>query len=318
MSEGREREREKERGMLEELVAGGAEGLVLLQDSVSCEGHTLLKSFVAASARRGESVHVINFDIPEEEFKAGFTPDVASQLFIHDGFRDPLGWTGARGGLTVGDFSAPQLVLRFSQAAQGPATLVLDSLSWLLLRLPFPSVCQVLAQLPKKANTAGVRIRTLVALLHGDLHPPEQLKALHSLARVVVTLKQGDGSPRVAVTLHRKRRNKVVQKKEYFTVLSGFALKHLGEPSPAAVSGEEVIQKDDASAVADPTANLTFNLRLSEAERRAKESVPLPYQFSEEKKSSLLQGPTGQGKIYYEPDAADDIDDEDPDDDLDV
>ncbi|XP_003229953.4 elongator complex protein 5 isoform X2 [Anolis carolinensis] len=291
MSEGREREREKERGMLEELVAGGAEGLVLLQDSVSCEGHTLLKSFVAASARR---------------------------LFIHDGFRDPLGWTGARGGLTVGDFSAPQLVLRFSQAAQGPATLVLDSLSWLLLRLPFPSVCQVLAQLPKKANTAGVRIRTLVALLHGDLHPPEQLKALHSLARVVVTLKQGDGSPRVAVTLHRKRRNKVVQKKEYFTVLSGFALKHLGEPSPAAVSGEEVIQKDDASAVADPTANLTFNLRLSEAERRAKESVPLPYQFSEEKKSSLLQGPTGQGKIYYEPDAADDIDDEDPDDDLDV
>nr|XP_003229953.3 PREDICTED: elongator complex protein 5 [Anolis carolinensis] len=291
MSEGREREREKERGMLEELVAGGAEGLVLLQDSVSCEGHTLLKSFVAASARR---------------------------LFIHDGFRDPLGWSGARGGLTVGDFSAPQLVLRFSQAAQGPATLALDSLSWLLLRLPFPSVCQVLAQLPKKANTAGVRIRTLVALLHGDLHPPEQLKALHSLARVVVTLKQGDGSPRVAVTLHRKRRNKVVQKKEYFTVLSGFALKHLGEPSPAAVSGEEVIQKDDASAVADPTANLTFNLRLSEAERRAKESVPLPYQFSEEKKSSLLQGPTGQGKIYYEPDAADDIDDEDPDDDLDV
>uniref|UniRef100_H9GUJ5 Elongator complex protein 5 n=1 Tax=Anolis carolinensis TaxID=28377 RepID=H9GUJ5_ANOCA len=240
------------------------------------------------------------------------------RLFIHDGFRDPLGWSGARGGLTVGDFSAPQLVLRFSQAAQGPATLALDSLSWLLLRLPFPSVCQVLAQLPKKANTAGVRIRTLVALLHGDLHPPEQLKALHSLARVVVTLKQGDGSPRVAVTLHRKRRNKVVQKKEYFTVLSGFALKHLGEPSPAAVSGEEVIQKDDASAVADPTANLTFNLRLSEAERRAKESVPLPYQFSEEKKSSLLQGPTGQGKIYYEPDAADDIDDEDPDDDLDV
>nr|XP_060635860.1 elongator complex protein 5 [Anolis sagrei ordinatus] len=303
--------------MLEELVAGGAEGLVLLQDSVSCEGRTLLKSFVAASARRGESVHVINFDVPEEGFKAGFTPEVASRLFIHDGFQDPLGWSGAGSGITVRDFSAPQLVLRLSQAAQGPATLVLDSLSWLLLRLPFPSVCQVLAQLPKRANTVGVRIRTFVALLHGDLHPPEQLKALHALARSVVTLKQGDGGPRVAVTLYRKRRNKVVQKKEYFTVLPGFALKHLGEPSPAAVSGE-VTEKDDATDVADPTANLTFNLRLSEAERRAKESVPLPYQFSDEKKSSLLQGPTGQGKIYYEPDAADDIDDEDPDDDLDV
>lgn len=33
----------------------------------------------------------------------------------------------------------------------------------------------------------------------------------------------------------------------------------------------------------DPTSNLTFNLRLSEGERQAKEKVDLPFVFSEEK-----------------------------------
>ena len=36
------------------------------------------------------------------------------------------------------------------------------------------------------------------------------------------------------------------------------------------------------------------------------------------RKLSLLQKPAGQAKIFYEPDAADDVDEEDPDDDLDV
>lgn len=34
---------------------------------------------------------------------------------------------------------------------------------------------------------------------------------------------------------------------------------------------------------ADPTSNLTFNLRLSEEERKAKEKVALPFVFSQEK-----------------------------------
>lgn len=34
---------------------------------------------------------------------------------------------------------------------------------------------------------------------------------------------------------------------------------------------------------ADPTANLTFNLHLSETEREAKEKVALPFVFSQEK-----------------------------------
>nr|XP_028559070.1 elongator complex protein 5 [Podarcis muralis] len=311
--------------MLGELVAGGVEGLVLIQDSVACEGRTLLKSFVEASARRGESVHVFSFEVPEEEFKAGFSAEVNSRIQFHDAFRDPLGWAREPRGFTLGDFSASEMVGRLTPGSLGPATIVLDSLSWLLLRLPFAGVCQVLPQLPRRAKAAGLKIARLVTLVHGDLHHLGQLETLHALARVVVALEpapwnvsQRDEAPRVAVTLHRKKGGKVLRKKERFMLLPGFLLKHLGELPRDGVSEGDRPEDGKALPTADPAANLTFNLRLSESERRAKESVPLPYQFSDEKKSSLLQTPTSQGKIYYEPDAADDIDEEDPDDDLDV
>ncbi|XP_060541213.1 elongator complex protein 5 isoform X2 [Pantherophis guttatus] len=274
--------------MLEALLSGAAEGLLLLQDAVACEGRSLLKSFVTAAAQRAECLHVLSFDLSELEFKAGLSTEVTSRILFHDAFPDPLGWCGRGSGLTLGEFSASGLASRLASTSQGSATIVLDSLSWLLLRLPFPSVCQVLAQLPRRANAAGLKIVRIVALVHGDLHPPAQLDVLKTLARLVVTLqpgpgsgRSGDGTPQTAVVLHRER-------------------------------GKRLLQK------VDPTARLTFNLRLTEAERQARESVPLPYHFSEEKKSSLLQTSTEEGKIYYEPDAADDFDEEDPDDDLDV
>ncbi|KAI9261575.1 Elongator complex protein 5 [Phascolomyces articulosus] len=61
----------------------------------------------------------------------------------------------------------------------------------------------------------------------------------------------------------------------------------------------------------DPTANLSFNLSLTDNQRRAKDNVELPYMKIQEQ-----QQPSGV--IYYEPDAGDDFDDEDPDDDLDI
>lgn len=70
----------------------------------------------------------------------------------------------------------------------------------------------------------------------------------------------------------------------------------------------------------DPTTHLTFNLRLSKKEKEAKDSLTLPFQFSSEKQQALLCPVSGQATshIFYEPDAYDDLDQEDPDDDLDI
>lgn len=65
---------------------------------------------------------------------------------------------------------------------------------------------------------------------------------------------------------------------------------------------------------------MTFNLHLSKKEREAKDSLTLPFHFSSEKQQALLRpGPAqATSRIFYEPDAYDDLDQEDPDDDLDV
>ncbi|KAG0310625.1 hypothetical protein BGZ97_012441 [Linnemannia gamsii] len=62
----------------------------------------------------------------------------------------------------------------------------------------------------------------------------------------------------------------------------------------------------EESQTADPAANLSFNLNLTEEQRKAKNDTVLPYLKTQE----------STGAIYYEPDAADDFDDDDPDDDL--
>jgi len=83
----------------------------------------------------------------------------------------------------------------------------------------------------------------------------------------------------------------------------------------------------------DPTQNLSFNLSLSESQQRSRAEVPLPY--AHEGLTSHIEyiplvclfNCTGQridmarsntGVIFYDPDSADDIDDDDPDDDLDI
>ena len=67
----------------------------------------------------------------------------------------------------------------------------------------------------------------------------------------------------------------------------------------------------------DPTANLTFSLTLTEREKGDRAKAPLPYVKSELEKQQLLRR-AGSGAIFYTPDDADDFDDSDPDDDLDI
>ncbi|KAJ1676170.1 hypothetical protein EV182_008723, partial [Spiromyces aspiralis] len=70
----------------------------------------------------------------------------------------------------------------------------------------------------------------------------------------------------------------------------------------------------------DPTANLSFNLRLTDEQRKAKESVELPY-MKAQVASAQMQGEREYqeaGQIIYQPDADDDWDEDDPDDDLEI
>ncbi|KAG8219852.1 hypothetical protein J3R82DRAFT_830 [Butyriboletus roseoflavus] len=65
----------------------------------------------------------------------------------------------------------------------------------------------------------------------------------------------------------------------------------------------------------DTTQTLSFNLKLTPSQEKSRGQVPLPYAHEGKPMPSV---PSMKGAIFYEPDSADDIDDDDPDEDLDI
>jgi len=66
----------------------------------------------------------------------------------------------------------------------------------------------------------------------------------------------------------------------------------------------------------DPTQNLSFNLNLTPEQQQSRAQVPLPYAH-EGKPTERVDLPP-PAAILYDPDSADDLDDDDPDEDLDI
>ncbi|XP_036308184.1 elongator complex protein 5 isoform X2 [Pipistrellus kuhlii] len=273
--------------MLESLSGHG--GLVLLRDSVEWEGRSLLKALIRQAALR---------------------------LVYHDLFQDPLNWSNTGEALPGGALGVLRAMRR--RAGPGPVTIALDSLSWLLLHLPCTALCQALHALSRqdshRDDSSPVEHVCVLGLLHEELHGRGPLEALSSLAQTEVTL-SGTGGQASAHILYRRPQHRLTHKIQWFSILPDFSLDLQGE-SPL----KSQPHPDPRTHPVDPTTHLTFNLHLSEKEKEVKDSLTLPFQFSSEKQQALLCRGLGQptSRIFYEPDAYDDLDQEDPDDDLDI
>ncbi|XP_054608869.1 elongator complex protein 5 isoform X2 [Dunckerocampus dactyliophorus] len=292
--------------MLHELLQGADAGwLLLIQDSCSCSGRPLLWSFIKSASIRKEVVHVLSFEVSEDEMEKRLKGSPTERLHFHDAYSDPLGWTdGGGAAFTVDRFCSEEVTRCVKRSSQlRPAILVIDSLSWILRHHSTPAVCQTLQQLKK-----GGVIRNIIALLHSDMHQLGTPASLCHLATSLVTVAAGLNGNEAKIT-KRLKSGKVLQDEETFTIMEDLTV--IGQSKP---SNAMQLQEQET----DPAANLTFNLRLSDAERDTKEKLALPFVFSKEKKAALLNPGAGMGRIMYEPDANDDYDQEDPDDDLDV
>ncbi|KAL1737346.1 hypothetical protein EV714DRAFT_266150 [Schizophyllum commune] len=78
------------------------------------------------------------------------------------------------------------------------------------------------------------------------------------------------------------------------------------------LSGKSKAPEEAPTTGLPPDMNVSFNLALSEAQQQARAQVPLPYAHEGQLQTS------NTGAILYDPDSADDIDDDDPDEDLDI
>uniref|UniRef100_A0A8P0NXP8 Elongator complex protein 5 n=1 Tax=Canis lupus familiaris TaxID=9615 RepID=A0A8P0NXP8_CANLF len=284
--------------------------------SVEWEGRSLLKALVKKSALCGEQVHILGCEVSEDEFREGFDSSINSRLVYHDLFRDPFNWSQAGEALPGGPLGALRALCRRTEP--GPVTIALDSLSWLLLHLPCTTLCQALCALSQQHSPLGgsppVEPVRVLGLLHMELHGPGPMGALSSLAQTEVTL-SGTAGQALAHILCQRPRQHPTHQTQCFSILPDFSLDLQEGPLL-----ESQPHPDPHIPPVEPTTHLTFNLNLSKKEREAKDSLTLPFQFSSEKQQALLRpGPSqATSNIFYEPDVYDDLDQEDPDDDLDV
>ncbi|XP_053484999.1 elongator complex protein 5 isoform X3 [Ictalurus furcatus] len=298
--------------MLSEVLQGAESGgFVIIRDTACYSGRRLLKYYINCALKRGEAVHVLGFEVPEHELCAGLDSNYLHLFHFHSAYTDPLGWT-KQSLFTVKHFSATEITLLLQETHHANASvLVIDSLSWVVRHHDTVTVCQELQKLRK----AGGSVRMIFGLLHTDLHQQGIVGTVSHVASTVISVTpMNNARYAMAKTSQRKKSGKVMQKEEFFSLTEDLTLSIETKPNQSGNVQTDLHTKSEV----DPTSNLTFNLHLSEVEREAREKVALPFVFSEEKKSALLRPGRGSGRIMYEPDANDDIDEEDPDDDLDV
>lgn len=303
----------------------GQEGssFLLFEDSRTHSGRLLLYALANQISERFDQFHVFTTELSPDETSSYIGSEVSSKLILHDIWTDPLGWNNPAEEtdplkLNPGSDFISRLCCRLAPSVS-KIVVVIDTISSFLPYHTDSQMCSaILSLVTASERISDIQNVQVLGLLHSDLHSEKTVKALRYLATTQIKLSVEDPSLStirdahgVFEILQNKKNGKVKRQKEVYRVDGNHHLE---------LSVYDQQQKQENShgndAQPDPTANLTFNLTLKESERIAKEKVVLPY-ISNKDKSELVT-PPGYGQIFYEPDDADDFDEEDPDDDLDI
>ncbi|PSN48608.1 hypothetical protein C0J52_18659 [Blattella germanica] len=180
---------------------------------------------------------------------------------------------------------------------------IIDSLSPLILNIGFANCYRQLHKLMRCK-----KVMQSVCLVHEDSMPDAHilLPQLQHLATTTIRVeppsKNSKGNPISSLT-HKKPGGRVAREVEFYrSEIDGKFTSHKLE----AVKGKLEAPSDESTLPQDLT---TFKLSLGSQEKQARSELVLPYVRTNEDKG---------GKVFYQPDAGDDWDEEDPDDDLDI
>jgi len=224
--------------------------------------------------------------------------------------------------------------------SKGSGTLLIfDSISRLILRHGMPRVSRLLHAL-SRATPSATSITSLytsqssstsgsfdlvLCLIHRDMHAEEdELKRLEHLAQGLISVALPPSERRVSylgvATVFQKRKSGRRAKCEEFfrahkeDVLEFFPVVAERQSTASAPTTMTLDRSPSLQAPAnsklDPTSSLTFNLRLSEQEKIAKDAVALPWQHQGVVPSTF--------SVENVEDLDEDYDADDPDDDLDI
>lgn len=296
--------------MIGDIVNGREKSkFVLIEDTVLQSGRPLLICMIQSLCQRVEKVHIICFERSPELLRGLFQAELSQRLVFHDGSADPLGWENPEN-LNIDTDLVQYLNSKPGHVASNNVAIVIDSLSPMLLHRSAPYTCKTIARLMKEKIQAA-EVEQIVCLLHGDLHDNQSLFLIEHLAtsEVKVTPAKHLQFHMACNTVHKRLSGKVIKTAEHFNLDEAYGIQDVTEVKAVDTKKTTIETKQP-----DPAANLTFNLTLTDKEKDARSQVKLPYTYDLNRQDDTV----GEGKIFYQPDEADDFDEEDPDDDLDI
>lgn len=323
--------------MLLESIINGTHSpkTVIIRESSNVKAESVLLKLIKLEAAnpRTDLINIVSFQ-HEPTF---FIKDISShrKVIVHDGYTDPLGWNA------VPDCSSEHEteITRFTvsnnlinhikksskdhlKRSEMKIMVIIDGLSLLLRHKSIHDVCTMIKSLSKLTNK--VEVVQLVATIQEDIVSQTAINALTYIADATINLElhqrkiprsnrgftAEQTSFQADVTL-RKKTGKIMREIFVYNISKDLNFMKKNEIEIGA-------KNEDIISQADPTADLSFNLRLTDSEKQARSQVRLPYTLDNEQKAVQLDPSSGSGQIIYHPDDADDFDEEDPDEDLDI
>lgn len=264
----------------ESLTGNSKSKFILIEDTFEMSGIKLLKTIIKIFYKENINIQCINYELLDENLS--IQTDISNKISKLNAVSDPCGWT---------DKSAPNLrsLDEFLKHVSGFKGLVcIDSLSPLLFHNDLSSVFRALHTALKENPDLQ-----LIAMLHADVHDSSEKEILEMLASTVFIVSPCEGTLLTTVCYSS---GKVTNQLVEYKISDGFEFSVLRDINP---------QVKSVSTKPDPTANLTFNLKLKENEKEARSQLKLPY----------MQVQNECGIMELDNDM---YDEEDPDDDLDI
>lgn len=303
--------------------------VTIITDSVPSPGSDLFLAFINQLSERCDVVHLYLFENCPNKFVSSLLPATISKVVLHDYWSDPLGWIHPGETKDIAKFSFAELT-RESIGNRRKVAVVIDCVSKLLRCCGMQKFSFSVQKLQ-----AGIRACdsecVFLGLLHRDTVEHSVIKCLEYLSDTMINVVNEDDilnivekrkrsqsqkrRQRLCKIMQKKQTGKVNESVESFSLMKGVIV----AAELWTRNGHDEASVGPSPEEPDPTANLTFNLSLSSEEKNARGKLVMPYTKPRHVEVKLDEGaPSKQpGYIYYEPDEADDFDEEDPDDDLD-
>jgi len=284
------------RSTLEKLINGTElppPKLLLIAGSVSARGNGLLFATVSSRINSGNKVHYVTTSVPTSNIHNLENLGEKSNLELYNGFSDPCGWDEEE---NVIHLTKPLNELFNFKSDIEENVIIIDKIDDFVNHQSELQLINSLNKLLKESSVCQVIIHCNMDILTESF-----LSALCYISAAQVTLIPT--VPCSCKVLFKKNSGKLIKAHESFKLTDKFVIQYIKAVEKTASSQVEITDTDAILA-----AQTTFNLTLTQDQKLAKSKLLLPHQRIQ----------SHGGHIHYTPDDADDWDEDDPDDDLDI